>query len=87
MNAWDQVLARLRATIDGEDFRRWFAQTSYASDSGDQIVVWVTTEPIRRHLVTHFQEPIQRALQADGRAGAQVRFVVSGVSDDDDRDE
>lgn len=84
MNAWEQVLARLRGVVDAEDFRRWFAQTAYAGDSGDQIVVWVTTEPIRRHLVTHFQEHIHRALQATGRPGTDVRFVVTGVSDDED---
>ena len=84
MNVWDQVLGRLRAVLDGEEFRRWFAQTSYASDSGDQIVVWVPTEPIRRHLVTHFEEHIHRALQAAGRKDAHVRFVVTGVSEDED---
>lgn len=86
MNAWDDVLGRLRTVVDGEDFRRWFAQTSYASDSGDQIVVWVPTEPIRRHLLTHYQEHIRRALHATGRTDAHVRFVVSGVGEDEDEE-
>jgi chromosomal replication initiation ATPase DnaA len=83
MNVWDQVLKRLRKAIDAEDFRRWFGATSYASDSGDQIVVWVPTEPVRRHLLTHFPEQIGAALRAIGRTDAHVRFVVTGVSDDE----
>jgi chromosomal replication initiation ATPase DnaA len=84
MNAWDDVLARLQTVVDSEDFRRWFGSTSYASDSGDQIVVWVTTEPIRQHLLTHFSEKIGSALKAVGRRDTEVRFVVAGVSDDED---
>ena len=86
MNAWDEVLALLGTVVDGEDFRRWFAQTSYASDSGDQIVVWVPTEPMRRHLLTHFQEHIRRALLTAGRKDTYIRFVVTGVGEDEDED-
>ena len=84
---WDQVLARLQTVVDSEDFRRWFGPTSYASDSGDQVVVWVTTEPVRRHLLAHFSEKIRIALHAVGRTDAHIRFVVTGVSDDEDDDE
>ena len=71
MNVWDEVLARLQTVVDGEDFRRWFGPTSYASDSGDQIVVWVTTESVRRHLLAQFPEKIKSALNAVGRTNAQ----------------
>ena len=84
LNAWDQVLVRLRAELDGEEFRRWFSGTSYASDSGDYITVWVLTEPIRRQLAASYQDVVTRALRAIGRADAQVRFVVPGIVDDED---
>jgi len=40
-NVWTVILDRLRAELDSEEFRRWFASSSYASDSGDVITVWV----------------------------------------------
>jgi chromosomal replication initiation ATPase DnaA len=70
-----------------EDFRRWFGATAYASDSGDQITVWVPTESVRRHIIAHFQDRVDRALAAIDRAGTQTRFVVSGMGDEDDHDE
>lgn len=81
---WDEVLLTLRDTIDPEDFRRWFATTAYASDSGDQITVWVGSEAIRRYLVNQLYEDIDRALEALGRGGTLVRFVVAGFGDEDD---
>lgn len=87
MNVWDEVLAHIRGTVNGEDFRRWFASTTYASDSGDQIVVWVPTEPIRQHLLRHFRRQMTRALEAVGRSDAQIRFVVAGISEDEDEEE
>src|SRR5436309_1957729 len=53
MTIWDQVLETLRSKLPDEDFRRWFGNTAYASDSGDQVTVWVSTESIRRHIVAH----------------------------------
>ena len=70
--------------MPAEDFRRWFVGTAYASDSGDQITVWVPTESIRRHLVLHYQDDIDVALAALGRPDTQVRLLVGGVDDDDD---
>jgi chromosomal replication initiation ATPase DnaA len=81
---WDAVLDQLRARLASEDFRHWFSDTSYASDSGDQITVWVPTEPIKRHLNTHYRELVAEALAAIDRPRAHVRFVVSGVSEDED---
>lgn len=83
-NAWDRVLDHLRGQIPDEDFRRWFGETAYASDSGDQITVWVPTEGIRRTMLTHFQESIDRALASIDRAETHVRFVVSGSGDEDE---
>lgn len=85
-NAWDEVLTRLQEQVDGEDFRRWFAPTTYASDSGDQITIWVPTAAIRQHLLQHFQELIDGAMDAIGRGGTRVRLVVSGASDEEDDD-
>jgi chromosomal replication initiation ATPase DnaA len=81
---WDDVLDYMRDRVPAEDFRRWFGDTNYASDAGDQITVWVTTEAIRRYLMHHFAEEIQEALDAIGRGDTQVRFVVTGVGDEDE---
>lgn len=84
MNIWDEVLERIRAGLPEEDFRRWFGATAYASDSGDQITVWVPTESIRRHIASHYDNAIDRALAALGRKDTHVRLVVSGVDEEDD---
>ena len=83
-NAWDAVCAQIHARMDDEDFRRWFGVTAYASDSGDQISVWVPTEAIRRHITTHFEPIIDEALAALDRADTHIRFVVGGMSDDEE---
>jgi chromosomal replication initiation ATPase DnaA len=86
-NAWDAICTQIRTHLEEEDFRRWFGATAYASDSGDQISVWVTSEAIRRHLANHFQRTIDDALTAIGRPGIHVRFIVAGMSDDEDDDD
>jgi chromosomal replication initiation ATPase DnaA len=86
MNVWDEILHSLRARMPEEDFRRWFAATAYASDSGHQITVWVPTESIRRHIDGHYEEEIDQALEAAGRRGTHVRLVVGGVGDDEEDD-
>lgn len=83
-NTWEQILEGLRTGIPDEDFRRWFGATSYASDSGDQLTVWVPTESIRRHISAHYENAIDRELAALGRAGTHVRLVVSGVEEEDE---
>ena len=83
-NVWQTVLDQLRASLEPEDFRRWFAETAYASDSGDQITVWVHSESVKRHIVLHYQSLIDRALGAINRADAEVRFVVAGYGDEDE---
>jgi chromosomal replication initiation ATPase DnaA len=80
---WDQVLERLRATMPAEDFRRWFGATAYASDSGDQITVWVPSEAIRRHLDKQYRDTIEQAVADAGRPDTIVRLVVSGFEDDE----
>ena len=81
---WDQIQEALRREIPEEDFRRWFGATAYASDSGDQITVWVPTESIRRHIVSHYEDTILRALRALGRTNTHMRLVVSGMDEDDE---
>ena len=83
LNPWDQVLERLRTELDGDDFRRWFAPTAYASDSGDRISVWTPSESVRRHLSTQYTDLIDQALAAIGRAETTVRFLVSGFDEDE----
>ena len=84
MTIWDQLLEGLRASMPEEDFRRWFGATAYASDSGDQITVWVPSEAIRRHISVHYEDAINRRLIALGRAHVHVRLVVSGMAEDDE---
>ena len=84
MTIWDEILAAMRGRIPPEDFRRWFNETAYASDSGDQITVWVPTESIRRHIAAHYQEDIDRALARLDRNHTHIRFVVTGVDDEDE---
>ena len=81
---WDDVLERLRAELDTEEFRRWFGSTAYASDSGDQITVWVATEAIRRYLTSHYDREIRATLDALGRHDTHVRFRVAGFGDEDE---
>jgi chromosomal replication initiation ATPase DnaA len=84
MTIWDEILAAMRGRIPPEDFRRWFNETSYASDSGDQITVWVPSESIRRHIAAHYQEEVDRALAHLDRTNTHIRFVVTGVDDEDE---
>ena len=84
MTVWDKVLEILRAEMPEEDFRRWFGTTAYASDSGDQITVCVSSESIRWHLVARYEDDIDRAVAAIGRGNTHVRMVVAG---DDEGDE
>jgi chromosomal replication initiation ATPase DnaA len=87
MNAWDQILEKMRTQLPEEDFRRWFGATSYASDSGDQLTVWVLTEAIRQHIATHYQYDIEQELAESGRAFTRLRLVVSGLGDDEEDEE
>lgn len=79
-------MAQLRTVLGAEDYRRWFGETAYASDSGNQITVWVPTETIRRQLTGHFQHEIDRALRSLGRTDTSVRFVVGGTEEDEHED-
>ena len=81
---WDEVLTHMREVLDTEEFRRWFGATSYASDVGDQITVWVPSEAVRRHLTSHFDREIQEVLKEMGRGGTIVRFIDAGWDDEED---
>jgi chromosomal replication initiation ATPase DnaA len=76
MTIWDEILAAMRGGIPPEDFRRWFNETAYASDSGDQITVWVPTESIRRHIAAHYQENLDRALARGRRTGQPLSILI-----------
>src|SRR5687767_7371268 len=87
LNPWERLLLQVRTEVDAEDFRRWFASTSYASDSGDQITVWIGSESHRRHIETHYRDELDRALEAIARPDTQIRFVVAGFGDEDEDEE
>ena len=78
------MLAQVRTELDAEDFRRWFAYTSYAGDSGDQITVWIESESHRRHIETRYRDELDRALEAIKRPNTNIRFVVAGYTDEED---
>jgi chromosomal replication initiation ATPase DnaA len=84
MTIWNEVLEEMRTGMPDEDFRRWFGATAYASDSGDQITVWVPTEAVRRHIVTHYLDRIESLLASMGRRHTHVRLVVGGMDEDDE---
>ena len=83
LNLWQRLLDELTTTLPPEEFRRWFSATAYASDSGDQITVWVPSEGIRRHIELHYREALNRALARLGRGGTAVRLVVAGFDEDE----
>jgi hypothetical protein len=84
VTVWDEVLAVVRADMPEEDFRRWFGAVAYASDAGDQITVWVPSEAVRRHIASHYQDSLDRALGAVGRGGTHIRLVVAGMDEEED---
>ena len=84
MTIWDEILTILKEGLPAEDFRRSFSETAYASDSGDQITVWVPTEAMRRHLTVRYGDAIHMALAQINRAGTHVRFVVTGVEEEEE---
>jgi chromosomal replication initiation ATPase DnaA len=84
MTIWDEILALLQRDVPPDDFRRAFSETAYASDSGDQITVWVPSESMRRHLTSRYGDAINSALTQIDRRGTYVRFVVTGVEEEDE---
>ncbi len=83
-NIWSAVLARLRVTLDPDEYRRWFSASSQASDSGDQITVWVPASTDARHINVHYQDRILRELETLGRQGVALRFLAAGYEEDED---
>jgi chromosomal replication initiation ATPase DnaA len=84
---WDRVLRRLRTELEGEEFRRWFAESSQASDSGDQITVWVPSETARRHIIAHYQDVLDRVLESLDRSDVEIRWVATGMTDEEEGEE
>ena len=86
-NIWANVLDELREQLDADEFRRWFSASSYASDSGDQISVWVPSAADVRHLSQNYTDRIERTLASLGRYDTAVRFIATGYTGDDEVDE
>jgi chromosomal replication initiation ATPase DnaA len=86
-NVWAQILDRIKADIDPEEFRRWFTSSSYASDSGDVITVWVPSAADGRQISQHYLERLRRELTRLGRSDTLIRFVATGYSDEEDEEE
>ena len=84
---WGAVLSHLRETIDPDEYRRWFLSSSQASDSGDQISVWVPTAAQGRHISVNYLDAIHRELRRLRRPNIVVRFVATGYGDEEDEGE
>jgi chromosomal replication initiation ATPase DnaA len=86
-SVWSRVLERLRQTIEPDEYRRWFSASSQASDSGDQLTVWVPSAAESRHIEVHYLDEIQRELERLERYDVTVRFVATGYGDEDEWEE
>jgi chromosomal replication initiation ATPase DnaA len=86
-NVWALVLERLRATIEPDEFRRWLSATSQASDSGDQITIWVPASADGRHISVNYLDRIHRELEALDRHNINIRFVATGYEEDEEEAE
>jgi chromosomal replication initiation ATPase DnaA len=87
LNVWQRILTEVRAVVPADEYRRWFAPTGYASDSGDQITVWVPSDAARRHIELYYLGTLRRTLSSLGRSEAAIRFVVAGYGDEEDETE
>jgi chromosomal replication initiation ATPase DnaA len=87
VNIWATILSRLKADLDPEEFRRWLSNSSYASDSGDQISVWIPSAAEGRHVAQNYMDRIERELARLGRANTTVRFITTGYLEDEDEEE
>jgi chromosomal replication initiation ATPase DnaA len=87
VNSWEQILEIVREKVPPEDFRRWFGAAGYASDSWDQITIWVPTEATRQQILGRYQKEIEQALDALDRRGTRIRIVVAGIDEDEDDEE
>jgi chromosomal replication initiation ATPase DnaA len=74
----------LRNDLIPDELRRWFGESTQAGDTGDQVTVWVPSEPVRRHILTHYQDLIYRALEYLDRQNVEIRFVATGADEDED---
>ena len=81
---WDQVLDKLRSNLIPDELRRWFGESMQAGDSGNQVTIWVPSEPVRRHILTHYQGLIDSALEDLGRQNVDIRFVATGVGEEEE---
>jgi len=84
---WGQILEKLRAVIDPDEYRRWLSASSQASDSGDQITIWVQSSADARHISVNYLDRIYRALEELDRVNVTVRFVATGYEEDEDEEE
>ncbi len=84
---WDAVLDKLRSYLTEDEFRRYFGESMQASDSGDQVAVWVPSETVKRHILSHYQDVLHRALSALNRSEVEIRMIATGVGEDEEGEE
>jgi hypothetical protein len=86
-NIWNEILERLKPELDPDDYRRWFVPSTYASDSGDIISVWIPSVADGRQIEQAYGDRLRRELVALGRPHTDIRFIATGFSDDEDEEE
>ena len=86
-NIWTNILERLKGELDPEEYRRWFLASSYASDSGDIISVWVPSTADGRHILQNYGDRLHRELAALGRNDTHLRFIATGYDDEEEDEE
>jgi len=57
-----------------------------ASDSGDQLTIWVPSSTDARHISVNYLDRIYRVLEEMDRINVSIRFVATGYEDDEDED-
>ena len=84
MTIWDEILTLVRKDVPPEDFRRAFGENGVRERLGRSDHGVVPTESMRRHLTGRYGDAINSALTQINRRGTHVRFVVTGVEDEDE---
>ena len=83
-NIWNEIVERLKPELDPDEYRRWFIPSSYASDSGDIISVWIRSVADGRQIEQVYGDRLRRELVALGRPHTHFRFIATGYSDEED---
>ena len=86
MDLWNQVLERLRSSLDADEYEKWFAPTSYLGEKGDQIDVRVPDGRFVDVIAERFGGEIRETLDDLGSESTRVHFVADSATLDSKSD-